>query len=303
MTDGPGERSAPEERRRRWTDQGRELGTQVALVLRTLWSRRLSPLLQRMLAAAAAEPPAPPPPPADLVERHETAGSTVVPARGHVFTFTVRARLTWTATGVPASALAWYARHLTPDALQRVRRIAAEQAPTVPAHLPGDLETALRRAIAERDPVPWTYPRDGVSVTCHPEISVRLDERVGKVLQPYWERLIELDCQHEVWTRRAKYAERLNRHWVTIMEEFVDGPGDAAAALKEEVARARRHMMAEQEAAARWSEHLLRERRRNEDLHSPFTRIDVIPEQPNGSRSAGAQNPTPPRPDDGSEPH
>ncbi|MFF5174651.1 hypothetical protein ACFY3U_18715 [Micromonospora sp. NPDC000089] len=290
MTDGPGEQTSPEEPRRRWTDQGRELGTQVALVLRTLWSRQLSPVLQRVLSAAAADPSAPPPPADDLVERHETAGAVVVPAQGHVFAFTVRTTLTWTSTGVHASALAWYAQHFTADALDRVRRIAAERSPTVPAHRAGDLEAALRRTIAEREPPPWRYRRGPVSVDCRPDLSVRLDERVAEVLRPHWEGLIRLDCENELFIRRARYAERLNRHWVTIMDEFVDGPGDAAQALKEEVARARRHMMAEQEAAARWSEHLLRERRRYEDLNAPFTRIDVIPEQPHGSRSDGAQN-------------
>ncbi|MEV0808207.1 hypothetical protein [Micromonospora sp. NPDC050200] len=260
-------------------DRGRHICGQVVKGLNTLWKHHLAPALKNLKAAVAAETP--PPPPDEPTERQEASAPFALPAQGYVFTFTVRATFTWTATGVRPDLLSWYARYFMPDAIRRVKRVAAEQARAFPAHRAGELEVSLRRALDEQDRPPWHYKRGRVHVACRPEVSVRLDERVRQILQPYSERLIKLECQNDLYTRRAQYAEQLNRRWKAIMDEFVDhpAPGEAEEAIKEELNQARRHLMEEEKAAAQWNKKLQRERRRHEGFDDFLNAIDIIPQR------------------------
>ncbi|MCM0676895.1 hypothetical protein NCC78_19705 [Micromonospora phytophila] len=281
MTEASGGEPTSERPDRRWVDRGPDLGAQVSEGFKTLW-KYLAAAAGRLNAAAAADPLSPPPD--ELVERQDVSGPIVVPAQGYVFGFTVLATLTWSSKGVRPEILSWYAHHFMSEAIQRVRDAAAQEARKLPAHRGGELEVALQRALTEQDPALWSYKRGTVHVKCRPQVSVRLEGRVRQLLQPHWERLIELECQNDLYTRRAQYAERLNRRWVAIMDEFVDhpAPDEAAQAIKEELDRARQHMMAEQKAAAQWSEDLLRERRRHEGIFEPFTAIEIIQQRSQG---------------------
>ncbi|MFD2767939.1 hypothetical protein [Micromonospora eburnea] len=284
MTDVSGGRANPPGRRPRWMDRGREqvrrAGPRLMAVARTLWGHLL-PAWRRLQAAAEGEVLSPPPD--EVVEHRERAGPITVAAKGHVFTFSVRAVLTWSATGLRTETLTWYARYFLPAVIQRLRRAAADRARDLPPHRAGDLEVALQAALAAEGP--WRYAHGGVSVECRPEVWVRHDERVQQALRPYWERMIELECQYELYLKRARYAEELNRRWVTIAKEFVDDPagGEEARTISEELARARRHMAAERQAAARWSADLMRDRDRQEGIFEPFTAIDIVPQQASGS--------------------
>jgi hypothetical protein len=207
----------------------------------------------------------------------------VVAAKGHHFTFAVRPVLTWSATGLRPDALVWYARYFRPTVIQRLRRLAADRARDIAPHRAGDLEVALQSALDEQ--ASWRYERAGKTVECRPEVwSVQHDDRVREALRPHWDRLIELECEYELYLTRARYAEELNRRWVTILDEMVNDPAgtEEAEAITEELARARQHMAAEQRAAAQWSADLLRDRRRFDRIFEPFSAIPIVPQQAGG---------------------
>ncbi|MEO3778814.1 hypothetical protein ABGB16_18565 [Micromonospora sp. B11E3] len=283
MSDASGGKASPQNRPPRWVDRGRKLarraGPRVLAALRTSWARLLQ-LLSRVRRAMEGSRSSPPP--EEVFEHREPSGPISVAAKGHVFTFTVRAVLTWSATGLGPDVLIWYARHFMPAAVQRLRRAATERARHVAPHRAGHLEVALQAVLDEQ--APWRYERGGATVECRLEVSVRHDDRVRQALRPHWERLIELEQQYEFYLKRARYAEQLNRRWVTILDGMVDDPagGDEARAVREELSRARRHMAAEQRAAARWTGDLLRDRRRFDGIFEPLTAIDVVPPQASG---------------------
>ncbi len=231
----------------------RRLTAQLALTARRLWRWLLT--VARTVDTAAKQGPAPPPP-QDPIERREPAGPITVFARGYVFTFGIRADLTWRSQGLRPDQLAWYAHYFQPQATQRLAGIAADLARTVAPHRAGELEAQLQRVLGQQEP--WPYARGGQQVTCRPEAWVQLDERVRQTLQPYWERVIALDCRHEEFLRRARYAEQLNQRWSAILADQPDA--DAPQAVRDELARARERTLSEQRAAARWSGELLRQR-------------------------------------------
>lgn len=321
MADGPPTETTPPERpswaarvrstaRRAATDAGarsrrtwawlvtvsRGLRAWLAANSPTLWarlvaaSRRLRSWLvaaARKLDAAATER-ALPPPPAEPVERRELAGPITVFARGHVFTFTVRAAFTWRAQGLRPDQLAWHAHHFMPQAIRRLTRIAAGLARSIPPHQAGELEVQLQRVLNRQGS--WPFKRGGTTVTCRLEAWVRLDERVRQTLQPYWQRQIVLECRHEEFLRRARYAEQLNRRWSAILDDLVDA--DLPDVLREEVARVREHTLSEQRAAARWSVDLLRQRRPRQDRFEPSTEPDATPQPAPPPPTASAVRPT-----------
>ncbi|GAA2703541.1 hypothetical protein ACFY2R_19685 [Micromonospora olivasterospora] len=280
MTDASSGKASPQDGPPRWVDRGRQLarraGPRAVTVLRTSWARLL-PLLRRVRGAMEGSRASPPPD--EIFEHREPSGPISVAAKGHVFTFTVRAVFTWSAAGLGPEALIWYARHFMPAAVQRLRRAAAERARHVAPHRAGQLEAALQAALDEE--TPWRYDRAGVTVRCRVEVAVRHDDRVRQALRPHWERLIELEHQYEFYLKRARYAEQLSRRWMAILDEMVDDPagGEEARTVDEELSRARRHMAAEQRAAARWTGDLLRDRRRFDGIFEPLTAIDIVPPQ------------------------
>ncbi|WP_373684380.1 hypothetical protein [Micromonospora thermarum] len=263
------------------------LAARLVPAARRLWGWSLS--VARKVDAAAKEGP-PPPPPEEPIERRESVGPFTVPARGYVFAFSVRAAFTWSAQGLRPEQLAWYAHYFMPQATQRLTRIAGDLARAVPPHRAGELEERLQRVLGRQEP--WAFERGGKTVTCRPEAWVRLDERVRRALQPYWERLISLDCEYEEQTRRAQYAERINRRWAAILDDLAGA--DVPEDLREKLARAREHMMAEQRAAARWTGDLLRQRRRQENLFEPFTEIDLTPKPRSAPPTGAAEQPARP---------
>lgn len=232
----------------------RRLAARLAPATQRLW--RWLVTVARMVDTAAKQGPAPPPP-QDPIERREPTGPITVFARGYVFTFTVRADLTWRSQGLRPDQLAWYAHYFLPPATQRLTSIAADLARTVAPHRAGELEAQLQRKLAQQEP--WSFERGGQTVTCRPTAWVQLDERVRQALQPYWERVIALDCRHEELLRHARYAEQLNRRWSAILADLPDA--GLSEAVREELARARERILSEQRAAARWSGELLRQRR------------------------------------------
>lgn len=296
MTDAPGGKETSPYRRPRWTDRGRELaraaGPGLLAAVRTGW-QRLLPLLRSLQEAADADLPTPPPSD-EVLEHREMSGLIRVAAKGHAYTFTVRAVFTWSAIGVRPEALIWCAHHFTPAVNQRLWRLAADHAREIDAHRAGDLEVALQAALDEE--APWRYAHRGVCVECRPEVWVRHDDRVREALRPYWDRLIELEYQYKLYVKRAQYAEDLNRRWVAILDAMVADPtgSEEAETLTDELAQARRHMAAERQAAAEWSAELLRIRPRFDRIFEPFTAIDIVPQQPTGRARDASGGPAEP---------
>ncbi|ABP54982.1 hypothetical protein [Salinispora tropica] len=237
----------------RLTPTARRLAARLTPATRRLWRWLLT--VARTVDTAAKQGPAPPPP-QDPIERREPAGPITVFARGYVFTFTIRADLTWRSQGLRPDQLAWYAHYFLPPVTQRLTGIAADLARSVAPHRAGELEAQLQRKLAQQEP--WSFERGGQTVTCRPEAWVQLDERVRQTLQPYWERVIALDCRHEELLRRARYAEQLNRRWSAILADLPDA--DVPETVRDGLTRARERTLSEQRAAARWSGELLRQR-------------------------------------------
>ncbi|MGN9811520.1 hypothetical protein ACTMSW_19460 [Micromonospora sp. BQ11] len=267
----------PPKRHQLWIDRGRTAARATgagALKALTFLRRQLAAAVGKVQAAQTS-----PAPPEELTERREVGNPITVPAQGHVFTFTVHAAFTWSAQGVRPDVLAWYARYFTPQAVERLTHLATERSRSTPPARAADLEVALQRALRSQDP--WRYERGDVVLTCRPDAWVRLDERVRRTLQPYWERRVRLECQYEEYLRRARYAEQLTRRWASILDEVADAPGGAGSAtVDEEHRRAREHVRAEERSAAKWTAELLRQRRSHQDLFEPLTDADVLPRQP-----------------------
>src|SRR5262249_3581792 len=82
---------------------------------------------------------------------------------------------------------------------------------------------------------------------------------VKAAVQPYWEELIKLDCEHDVQTQRAEYAEKLSKQWTTILTDLMGSPlADGAAEMTEkQLAEVVRKIMAERKAGAEKLEDLM----------------------------------------------
>ncbi|MEV0003635.1 hypothetical protein AB0H28_15285 [Micromonospora sp. NPDC050980] len=186
-------------RRRRWTDRARALGGAAGGRARRLWAGA-QPTLRRLWWTE--EPAAP----LTTVDRRFPA-PLVVPAQGQVYVFGVRATFTWSSDTARPELFGWYVDYFQPQATQRLHRLALRCAVEVPPHRPRELLTALTAALAADDPPPWRYARGEVTFACEPDVTVQLDERVRRLLQPYWEQRIALECERDLARRRAEYAQ------------------------------------------------------------------------------------------------
>ncbi|WBB68150.1 hypothetical protein [Micromonospora sp. WMMD812] len=232
----------------------------------------------RMLTSLQDDPPArldpTPPPPGPLVEQRDVPGMIVVPARGYVYHFQLHVTFAWSSsTSLRAEVLSWYAQYFTPHAVQRLTRLATDAARDLAPHQAAELETQLLRTFAEQ--APWTYRRGDVEVTCAPDVSVRLEERIRRRLQPHVDRLVALDCELEEHLRRARHAEQLSRRWVAILNDHLDADDD------EDLAEARDFLLSRQRDAARWVEDLLTRSRRP---HPGPLATPTVPPQPSADR-------------------
>ncbi|MBY8870368.1 hypothetical protein K7640_00740 [Micromonospora sp. PLK6-60] len=253
-------------------------GTRAALArkLSRRWRATRSRVLtawQELVTDVPASPPPPPPAPV-TTEHRDGSGQIVVPAQGYVFHFTVRVTLTWSAPDIRPDLLGWHVQQFRAETMLRLTRLATREARKLAPHRAGDLEVALQRAIG--DQTPWRYRRGDTVITCRPDVWVRLDERVRAALEPYWEQVVRLDAQYDVQLRRAQLAERLNRRWVEILEEMVDGPtcDDVDRETREHLRDAVRQMTEDGQAAAEWGRELLAQRQRDREVFWPLLQFD-----------------------------
>jgi hypothetical protein len=216
-----------------------------------------------LLNEAPISPPPPPPPPARLIGRRHLTTPLDVPASGYIFSFQVHAVFIWRAAGLYQDQFGPMIDRFMPFAVRRLTAIAAGRSRQHPPHRAREFEVELQEAIESQQE--WTYSRDGMTVTVRPHVWVALEERVKQAVQPYWEELIKLDCEHDVRMKRAEYAEQVSRHWASILTDLVGSPfADGAAEMTEkELADVVRKIVADRKAAAEKVDDLLRARAEN----------------------------------------
>ncbi|WP_406045507.1 hypothetical protein OG799_14155 [Micromonospora sp. NBC_00898] len=260
MTDASGARS-----RSRSQDFRQHL-VQVALAL---W-RRAAPLRRkakerwrRIIDAFQETAPvsgatwAPAAPAGPLIERLDAPAPIRVSGQGRTFNFHIHARCVWSSEDLRREALVSHAHYYMADVIRRLTPLAAQHAANFAAHRAAELEVALERALSEAGP--WRYRRGDTVFTCEPHVLVDVDERVRKVVLPYWEELVKLDCEFDVDLRRAEYADRLGRQRAPSDENLTDGAaaGAAAPTTSENLADEMRPVVAELRATAQRLEDLL----------------------------------------------
>ncbi|MDG4800442.1 hypothetical protein [Micromonospora sp. WMMD980] len=189
--------------RGRWAARARTLGGAARSRTRRFWAGAQPTLRQLWWTEEPATP-------VTTVDRRFPAPLTV-PAQGQVYVFLVRATFTWSSDTARPELFGWYVDYFQPQATQRLHRLARRCAVEVPPHRPRELLTALTAALAADDPPPWTYARGEVTFACEPDVTVHLDERVRRLLQPYWEQRIALECERDLARRRAEYAHERDR--------------------------------------------------------------------------------------------
>ena len=200
-----------------------------------------------------------PPPTGRVAERHKLSMPIVVPARGHVFDFHINATFLWSAHGIHRETLTGATRVLMPFAVRALAAVAAKHARDYTAHRAGDLERDLQADLAHGGP--WCYERNGVTFTCQPQVWVQLDPRVKQAVQPYWEKLITLECEHDVDVMRAQYTDRLARQWREVLEELVTSQvaGGAAQMTDDQLASVVSQLMSTPQVSAEEPEKLMAE--------------------------------------------
>ncbi|MEV0810029.1 hypothetical protein [Micromonospora sp. NPDC050200] len=262
--------------------------------LLTLWRRLLVALQGPEPIPAPISSAPPPPPPGRLTERRDVSAPLIVPARGYVFTFRIRAAFVWSSDGIPREILSGSAQYFMPYAIRALTRLAAARARNFAAHRARDLEVELQRALAETGP--WRYERGGAQVTCQPYVWVELDESVKQAVRPYWEQLIKLDCEYDVDVKRAQYADRLSRQWLSILEKLVDSPvaGGAAKMTNENFAAVVQELIAQQQAAAQRLDDLLAEGLRSDDAYEKATSFEFLTERLKSQGRAASAEPRKP---------
>ncbi|MEV0607289.1 hypothetical protein AB0I61_13060 [Polymorphospora rubra] len=227
----------------------------------------------------APPPPPPAPPPGRLTERRDLTAPLVVPASGYIFTFNVYAAFVWVSNGLPREVLNGSAQHFMPYAVRELKAIAASRARHHPAHHARELEVELQRILTDRGN--WRYRRGDVEVTCRPYVWVELEDRVKRAVQPYWEQLIKLDCEHDVQMKRAEYAEQMSKQWLAILADLVGSPlADGAAQMTEkEFAAVVEKIVAERKAAAAKLDSLLEEKVRDGDAFDRAEHFELLKER------------------------
>jgi plasmid stabilization system protein ParE len=209
---------------------------------------------------APPPPPPPPPPSARLNGRRNVSSPLTVPASGYIFTFRVHATLHWTASDLYPEQFGSLIEHFQPYAVRRLTAIAAGLSRRHDPHRAREYEVELQERLDEIGE--WRYSRGAVTIYARPHVWVELEERVKEAVQPYREELIKLDCEHDVQMKRAEYAEKLSRHWTTILTDLAGSPfADGAAEMTEkEFADVVRKIVADRKAAAEKVDDLLRTR-------------------------------------------
>lgn len=253
----------------RWRRMGRWLLGACRWLLKTL--RGPEPMLEPVLP--------PPPPPGRLSERRELGSPVVVPASGYIYNFNVHATFVWVSHGLSRELLNGSVQHFMPYAVRELKVLAAHLSRHHPPHHARELEIELQRSLGDRGM--RSYKRGDVEIMCRPYVWVELEDRVKRAVQPYWEQLIKLDCEHEVQSKRAEYAEQLSKQWLAILTDLLGSPlADGAAKMTEnEFAAVVEKIVAERKAAAAKLDGLLEEKVRDGEAFDRMENFELLKER------------------------
>ena len=258
----------------------RWIGRGLARLLRWLLNlfRAPEPALEPELEPV----PPPPPPPGRLRERRSLASPLVVPASGYIFDFTVHAAFVWTASGLYREELSNGVQRLMPYAVRELTALVAGEARHHPPHHAGQLEIKLQQVLAEKGA--WRYRWGDVEVICRPSVWVALDERVKRAVEPFWEQLIKLDCEHDVQMKKVAYADKLSREWLAVLTDLLRSPlADGAAKMTEaEFATVVEKIVTERKSASAKLDSLLEEKVRTGDIFDQTEHFELLKERLEG---------------------
>ncbi|WP_328478327.1 hypothetical protein [Actinoplanes sp. NBC_00393] len=203
----------------------------------------------------------------------------VVPADGYIYTFQVYATFIWEAEGLYKDQLSSAMDGHMPFAVRHLKALAAQHARQHAPHRARELEVALQQSLKEKGA--WKFSWNGVALSCRPHIWVELDDQVKQAVQPYWEQLIKLDCEHDVQVRRAEYAEKMSKQWTAILTDLMGSPvADGAAEMTEkELFEVVRKIVAEQKAAAEKLEDLMARKAEESDNFERTDHFDALRER------------------------
>lgn len=223
-----------------------------------------------------SEPEPLPQPPGRLRERRSLASPLVVPASGYIFDFNVYATCVWGSTGLYRAELVDAVRYLMPYVVREMKALAANEGRHHPPHHAEQFEIRLQQILANRDV--WRYRWGGTEVTCRASVWVGLDERVKRAVEPYWEQLIKLDCEHNVQLKKVEYANRLSREWLDVLTDLVGNPLADGAAKMTEVALSSvvEKIVAERKSASAKLDKLLEEKAYGGDLFDQEERYELL---------------------------
>jgi hypothetical protein len=169
--------------------------------------------------AEVSEPPAPP---ERLQRRRHGPEPIAAPAKGDAFSFQVVATYTWESDHLYPGELDLAIDRHTREVHHGLRELVIDVAHEVEPHRVAELQARLDAAVA---PKRWHFDRDGVHrLSCRVEVRVAPDDRVRQRMQPYWERRIEMELEHELGMRRAELVEELTARWTTVLARLHEEP-------------------------------------------------------------------------------
>jgi hypothetical protein len=156
-----------------------------------------------------------------------TASPIALAAHGDAFDFSVRPTFNWYAEHMTRTQFENLIDAYTPDALHALRVRIERVARTYEPHRSQDLEQELNARLSAKG---WSLGTSHEQLTCRPEVFVLPDPRVRQSLQPYWQRRIEMQSEHELAMRRAELTRERTQAWSRVMAALEGDPRSRHAA-------------------------------------------------------------------------
>ncbi|MER7273463.1 hypothetical protein ABT369_03300 [Dactylosporangium sp. NPDC000244] len=148
-------------------------------------------------------------------------------AHGDAFDFSVRPTFTWYAEHMTRSKFENLVDTYMPDALYTLRTRSERVARSYEPHRSRDLERDLNTRLSAKD---WAMGQLKERIICRPEVFVLPDPRVRKSMQPYWQRRIEMQTEHELAMRGAELTRERTQAWSRVMAALEADPRNRHAA-------------------------------------------------------------------------
>jgi hypothetical protein len=148
-------------------------------------------------------------------------------AKGDAFDFSVRPTFNWFAERMTRQRFETLIDSHTSDATHTLRVRAEGLARSYEPHCAHDLEKHLNTRLAAMD---WVIGPATARLVCRPEVFVLPDPRVREVMQPYWQRRIEMQSDHELAVRRAELTRERTQAWSSVMAALETDPRSRHAA-------------------------------------------------------------------------